>query len=137
MALICTNTSGHAIAVDDVTATPAEVNVLDLSATTQNITEAGAISLGSRLASIVGPASSTYAVTLAAPTAAEAGLVKVIRMASTTATNAVTLALSNVIGVPSSHTLATFDAARESLVVIASGDRWQYLAHAGVGLSTP
>jgi hypothetical protein len=115
-----------------ITSTPTELNDSDLSAKSQAITVAGAISIDARYVAITGPASSTYAVTLAAP--ARAGQVLVIEMVATTSTNAVTLALTNVIG-GTAATTATFNAARETLVLVSAGDRWVVLAEAGVTLS--
>lgn len=115
-----------------VTATVAELNETDLSAATQAITEAGAITLSARHVTLVGPAASTYAVTLAAPD--KAGRVMVIEMLSTTATNAVTLALTNVVG-GSAATSASFDAAGEILVLVSASLKWVVLKERGVTLS--
>ena len=126
----------EAIQVDSIAgATAAEITqAADVSDFTQALTAAGAIGLPKRYVTLVGPASSTYAVTLAAPTANEQGMVKVIRMLSTTSTNAVTLALTNVSG-GSAATSASFDAAGETLVVVAAGDKWVVLKEVGVTLS--
>lgn len=127
--------SGLSIAGTAVTATASEINgACDASAFSQTITEAGAIDLGARHVDITGPESSTYAVTLAAPTAAEYGLVKVIHMSSTTASNAVTLALTNVIG-GSASSSASFNAADEALVVVGTEGGWLVLKENGVTLS--
>lgn len=115
-----------------VTATAAELNDNDLSAQTQAITAAGAISLDARFVNITGPAASTYAVTLAAPT--RPGILKVIEMTATTATNAVTLALTNVVG-GSAATSASFDAAGETLVLVSRSAKWVVLKEVGVTLS--
>lgn len=115
-----------------VTSTVAELNDSDLSARTQALTAAGAIDLDARHVTIVGPASSTYAVTLAAPT--RAGIVKVIQMLSTTSTNAVTLALTNVIGGTAASS-ASFDAANETLVLVSVTGKWLVLKEHGVTLS--
>lgn len=115
-----------------ITATAAEINDLDLSARTQEISEAGAIDLDARHVEITGPAEGTYAVTLAAPT--RAGIVKVIEMVATTSTNAVTLALTNVSG-GSAATSASFNAAGETLVLVSASDHWIVLGEAGVTLS--
>lgn len=98
----------------------------------QAITEAGAIELAATYVDITGPESSTYAVTLAAPTVP--GIVKVIEMTATTDTNAVTLALTNVVG-GSEASSASFDAAGETLVLVSAGDKWVVLAEVGVTLS--
>jgi hypothetical protein len=115
-----------------INATPSELNDLDLSAKSQAITAAGAISLDARYVAITGPASSTYAVTLAAPT--RAGQIMVIEMVATTSTNAVTLALTNVAG-GTAATTATFNAAAETLVLVSAGTKWLVLAEVGVTLS--
>jgi hypothetical protein len=115
-----------------VGATAAELNDNDLSARTQAITAAVAIDLDARYVTIVGPASSTYAVTLAAP--GRAGILKVINMLSTTSTNSVTLALTNVAG-GTAATTATFDAAAEVLVLVSGATKWLVLAEVGVTLS--
>lgn len=118
--------------LDAITATAAEINDNDISARTQAITAAAAIDLDARHVTIVGPASSTYAVTLAAP--ARAGIVKIIEMLSTTSTNAVTLALTNVVG-GSAGSSASFNAAGETLILISRSDKWVVLDELGVTLS--
>jgi hypothetical protein len=100
--------------------------------TTQNITAAGAINPLARYVAITGPASSTYAVTLAAPT--EPGRTMVIEMTGTTSTNAVTLALTNVVG-GSAATTATFNAADETLTLISKSNKWVVLDELGVTLA--
>lgn len=120
------------LAGSPITATAAELNDTDLSARTQAIIAAGAIDLDARYVNITGPAASTYAVTLAAPT--RPGIVKVIVMTATTATNAVTLALTNVVG-GSAATSASFDAAGETLVLVSAATKWVVLKEVGVTLS--
>jgi hypothetical protein len=116
-----------------LTATAAEINsATDASTFTQTITEADAIDLDARHVKITGPATSTYAVTLAAPTVG--GIVKVIEMVATTSTNAVTLALTNVVG-GSAATTATFNAAGEILTLVSAGSKWVVLDEFGVTLS--
>lgn len=115
-----------------VNATAAELNDSDLSARTQDITAAAAIDLDAKFVKIVGPASSTYAVTLGVPT--RAGIVKVIEMISTTGTNAVTLALTNVVG-GSMATSASFDAAGETLIVVSRNAKWVVIKEVGVTLT--
>ena len=75
----------------------------------------------------------SFAVTLAAPTAAQAGETKVVEMVLCTA-NAVTLALTNVVG-GTEAVLATFDAVGETLVLVASGTKWVVLKEQGVTLT--
>ena len=96
------------------------------------ITEAGALSLDVLHHKITGPTSSTYAVTLAAPT--RAGQLKIIEMVDDNGGDDVTLALTNVIG-GSAATTATFDADDETLVLISAATKWVVLAEAGVTLS--
>lgn len=100
----------------------------------QALTAAGAIDLAATYVSLTGPSSSTYAVTLAAPTADEYGQVKVIEMIATTSTNAVTLALTNVVG-GSAATTATFNAADETLVLVGTAAGWCVLKESGVTLA--
>lgn len=99
---------------------------------TQTITAAGAIDLDANHIKITGPASSTYAVTLAAPT--KAGITKVIEMIGTTSTNAVTLALTNVVGGTAASS-ASFDAAGETLILVSRNAKWVVVKELGVTLS--
>lgn len=115
----------------ELTTVAAELTALQDGAT-QAITAAAAIDLTSPYTTIVGPASSTYAVTLAAPV--HSGRVKVIRMLSTTSTNAVTLALTNVIG-GSAATSASFNAADEVLTLVSAATKWVVVGESGVTLS--
>lgn len=98
----------------------------------QVITEAGAISLDTNHVKITGPETSTYSVTLAAPS--RGGQVMVIEMTATTSTNAVTLALTNVVG-GTSATAATFNAAGETLTLISNSTKWVVLDEYGVTLA--
>ena len=101
--------------------------------TTQNLTAAGAVNITAAVTTIVGPAASTYAVTLAAPSAP--GVTKEITMTSTTSTNAVTLALTEVVG-QSSGTSASFDAAGETLILMSNNAlKWVVIKEYGVTLS--
>jgi hypothetical protein len=100
----------------------------------QAVTGAGALTLGKTYHSLSNSSGSTYAVTLAAPTAAEDGIVKAIKMIAGDGTNTVTLALTNVAG-GSAATTATFDAAGETLIVQAAGGKWIVLKEFGVTLS--
>ncbi len=112
--------------------TSTEVADLDKSARVQSITAAGAIDLDAQHVRITGPASSTYAVTLAVPT--RAGITRVIEMVATTSTNAVTLALTNVVG-GTAATSASFNAVNENLVLVSSGLKWVVVGEAGVTLT--
>jgi hypothetical protein len=77
-----------------------------------------------------------YAAVLVAPAASEYGVLKVIAMGEND-TDAVTVDVTDVIGVPDSHTLATFDADGETLVLVGAPAGWLYVASSGVALSTP
>lgn len=98
----------------------------------QEISAAAAIDLNVNHVKITGPAASTYAVTLAAPS--RGGQLLVIEMVGTTSTNAVTLALTNV-GGGSAATTATFNAADETLTLISSSNKWWVLTEEGVTLA--
>jgi hypothetical protein len=103
-----------------------------LAGAVQEITETGAISLDANHVKITGPATSTYAVTLAAPS--RGGQTMVIEMVSTTGTCAVTLALTNVAG-GSAGSSASFNAAAETLTLLSSSTKWWVLTEEGVTLS--
>ena len=102
----------------------------------QAVAAAGAVDLDSKDVDVVGPATGTYAITLAAPTDKQAGTVKVIAMSATTSTNAVTLALTNVVG-GSAGSSASFNAAGEVLVLVGAPSigKWIVLVEVGVTLS--
>lgn len=99
---------------------------------TEAITAASAVSILIPVTNVTGPAASTYAITLAAPSAP--GIVKVITMTATTGTNAVTLALTNVVG-GSAATSASFDAAGETLILISNNTKWVVFKEFGVTLT--
>lgn len=117
---------------DAVAITGGTATGLVVTPVAQAITEAGAISLDANHVDITGPASSTYAVTLAAPS--RPGQTLVVEMSGTTSTNAVTLALTNVVGGSQSST-ATFNAAGEILTLISGTVKWIVLDEIGVTLS--
>jgi hypothetical protein len=58
----------------------------------------------------------------------------VIEMTSTTSTNAVTLAMTTVIG-GTQATTATFNAAAETLVLVSNSAKWVVIKEQGVTLS--
>ena len=103
-----------------------------LEASVQAITAADAINLDTNHVKITGPATSTYAVTLGVPR--RGGQVMVIEMVATTSTNAVTLALTNVVG-GSAATTATFNAEGEILTLVSAGAKWVVLDELGVTLA--
>lgn len=100
----------------------------------QTITAAGAIDPRASHVRITGPATSTYAITLAAPGPTDGGRTMIIDMVSTTGSNTVTLALTNIIGGTAAST-CTWNAARQSLTVMAQNDRWVVLKQQGVVLT--
>jgi hypothetical protein len=115
--------------LQDLTATKVEIqNECDISAQLQAITSAGAVTVDGtkRRATLSGGA---YAITLAAPGAAAIGAVLVIEYTGGD-TDAVTLALTNVIG-ESGGTTATFNADGEGLVLIGTALGWVVLAEFG------
>lgn len=117
-----------------LTATAAEINqACDISANTETLSAAGAISLGSKLTNVANATGADIAVTLAAPTAAETGLIKTIYMTVRTSHN-ITLALTNVVG-GTAATSATFDAVGETLVLLGGVGKWIVLKEVGVTLA--
>jgi len=81
--------------------------------------------------SVVGAtlAGKVQTITLAAPS--RGSQILVIEMVSTTSTNAVTLALTNVIG-QSSGSTATFNAAAETMTLVSMSTKWVVLDEIGV-----
>jgi len=117
--------------LNGATVTTAELNVLDASANTETILVAGAINPATRI-TYLSAASGAYAVTLAVPSAAMLGQVKVIEM--TVAGNNITLALTNVQG-GTAGTTATFNAVNETLVLVAGSLKWNVVGESGVTLT--
>lgn len=111
---------------------PAGINITSAVPGTESITAAGALSVTVPVSKITGPAASTYAVTLAAPSAP--GITKTITMIATTSTNAVTMALTNVVG-GSQTSSASFDAAVETLILVSNVTKWVVVKEYGVTLS--
>lgn len=114
-----------------VTATADELNLQDTSLQTETILVAGAISATTKVTKL-SAASGAYAVTLAAPGAGMLGQTKIIEM--TVAGNAITLGLTNVQG-GTAGTTASFDAANETLTLVAGTSKWTVTGQAGVTLS--
>ena len=112
------------------TVTAAEVNTLDRSANIQTIIAAGPITLG--LDTIKLALVGAGAVTLAAPTAAEAGKIKVIEM--TVDNGDVTLSLANVVG-GTAGTTCTWSAVGQSLVLIGAVAKWAVVSEGGAALT--
>lgn len=126
--------------LDALTATAAELNLLDLSALTETVTEATkvtGITAGSRVVKITGGTGFTGLV-LPLPTAAEVGLIKQITL-DTISSNSVAITIANIAILGSAATTATFDAAGETLILIGgiygTTYRWFVVAECGVTLS--
>ena len=88
----------------------------------QAVPGAGALTLGKTYHSLSNASGSTYVVTLAAPTSAEDGIVKSIKIVAGDGTNTVPLALTSVVG-GSAATTARFDSARKD--PYSASRRWQ------------
>jgi hypothetical protein len=112
----------------------ARLNLAEAGRPTQALTAAGAVFLDADLTTLVGPSSGTYAITLAAPTILQQGTTKAIQMLSTTGTNTVTMALTNVIGGTASTT-CTWNAANQVLVLKAVSGVWVVENQIGVTLT--
>lgn len=113
-----------------LTASIAELNLLDLSAQTETITT-GAISVVKRITKLDTTAGATL-FTLAAPDATMLGQVKVINFSVDNGD--ATLALTNVQG-GSAGTLATFANVGDELVLVAGVSKWNVISEGGVVLS--
>lgn len=111
-----------------VTATAAEINGVDVSANTQTILAAGAVTGTVAKLALVGAG----AVTLAAPAATMTGRVMVIEM--TVDNGDVTLALTNVAGGTAANT-CTWSAVGQALVLVAGLTKWCVVSEAGVVLT--
>jgi len=111
--------------------TQAELDLqCDVSAQTETIAAAGAVSVVKRLSNVtlVGAG----AITLAAPSATMLGMVKIIQM--TVDNGDVTLALTNVQG-QSSGTTATFNDVGDTLVLVGGASKWTVIGEAGISLA--
>jgi hypothetical protein len=100
----------------------------------QTIIAAGAINVEAGTVKLTGPASGTYAITLAAPRAVDAGRSLSIEMTTTTASNSVTLALTNVEGGTAAAT-CTWTAAGQKLILLATAAKWEVIKQDGVALT--
>ncbi len=105
-----------------------------LTPQTETISSTGALSTTVMESIVANAGGSPYAVTLAAPSSQD-GQLKVIKM--TTATNAVTLAMTNIatsgVYTPTGTTTLTFSAVGHSAVFMAVGAKWVYLGGSAVG----
>lgn len=113
-----------------VTATAAEINALDASASAETVTGAGAISITAAYTSLV--TTGADALTLAAPGAATLPRIKVIHM--TTDGGDGTLASTNIVGQSSGTTSITFNDAGDYLVLAAIPglNKWSVIKEGGV-----
>jgi hypothetical protein len=100
----------------------------------QTITAAHTVDVTASEVKITGPASGTYAITLAAPAAGDTGHMLLLEMISTTSTNTATLALTNVVG-QSTGTSCAFNSAGDMLLLIAASAKWVVLKEVGVALT--
>lgn len=126
--------------LDALTATAAELNLLDLSALTETVAEAAkttGITAASRYVKITGGTGFTGLV-LPLPTAAQVGMVKQITL-DTIESGAVAITITNIAVGGTAATTATFDAAGESLILIGkvfgTTYRWSVIGQDGVTLS--
>lgn len=123
--------------LDALTATATELNsVADKSANTEDISSAGALTPSVANSQVAG--GEGFAVTLAAPSAAEVGSLKTVTLESITS-GAVTMALTEVIGGTAASS-ASFDAAGETLVLVGVESapatfKWLVIKEHGVTLS--
>ena len=125
-------TLAEADTLTGLTATTAEINRLDDSEETEEVTSAGAISVVKTNTNLDSGAG-TFAATLAACPATMVGKIKTIRMSADNGD--VTVALTEVQGGTAAST-ATFDAVTEELILIGSaGGKWTVVKEFGVTLS--
>lgn len=113
-----------------VTATATEINLNDISAQSEVILATGAISNVKLITSL--EAVSVATTTLAAPSAAILGKVKIIQM--TIDNGDVELDLTNVQG-QASGTKATFNSVNDTLILLAGTNKWNVLKEIGIVLS--
>lgn len=114
-----------------VTATPAELNVADVSAQSETVIASGVASVTKRVTKL-DSSGGAGSFTLAAPDASFIGQVKIIEM--DVAGNALTLSLANVDG-GSAATTASFDAVGEVLILVGGTSKWHVIKEIGVTLS--
>ena len=100
---------------------------------TQATTAAGAIAAVAGLVELTGPASGSYAITLAAPRVQDAGRTLLIEMPAA-AGGSVTMALTNVTGGTASTT-CTWTAAKSKLLLVAGAAAWEVAKQDGVTLA--
>jgi hypothetical protein len=124
-------TTALTIGATAVGSTATEIdNQCDVSLNTETIAEGGVVSVTKRVTKVV--STGAGAITLAAPSAATLGMVKVIEM--TGGEHDVTLSLTNVQG-QSSGTTATFSDTNDALVLVAGTNKWHVLGESGIALS--
>jgi hypothetical protein len=106
-------------------------NVLEGNTPTEVIAQGDVVSVVKRYTKLT--QTGAGAITLAAPSAAMLGQVKVIEQVNG-GTDAVTLSLANVQG-GSAATTATFNATLETLILIGGVSKWHVVKEIGVTLS--
>ena len=116
----------------EITASGAELNILDLSDQTETIDTGAAVSVTKRITKIDNTIGGAGSITLAAPDTTMLGQVKIIEM--TVDNGDVALALTNVQGGTASTT-ATFAAVNDALILIAGVTKWHVIGQSGVTLS--
>lgn len=101
--------------------------------TSETVSVAGAISTTKMLTVLANAAGAGYAATLAAPSSQD-GQLKILKM--TTATNPVTIAMTNIAMsgsyTPTGTTTLTFSITGQSAVFIAVGSKWVYLGGSAI-----
>ena len=113
--------------------TAPEIDVqCDVSANTETINTAAAVSVTKRLTKIDNTVGGMGAITLAAPDVSMLGVVKIITM--TVDGGDLTLSLANVTG-GSAATTATFDAVDDTLILVGGVNKWHVIGEAGVALT--
>jgi hypothetical protein len=99
----------------------------------QTLSAAGAVSTTAKQTNLSNATVSSFAVTLAAPSAQD-GQVKFLKM--TTATSTVTLAMTNIAMsggyTPTGTTTLTFSVVGHSAVLMAVGSKWVYLGGSAI-----
>lgn len=103
------------------------------AAVVQDIAAAGAVDLRAELVRLTGPASGSYAITLAPPDAFASNWI-LIEMVATTAASGVTLALTHVVGC-TARTTATFGAVGDMLLLRRANTAWLVVRDHGVALT--
>jgi hypothetical protein len=108
--------------------------VSSIAFTAQAVTGAGALTLSKNVHTLSNSSGSTYAVTLAAPSSTQYGVMKTIEMIAGDGTNTVTLSLANCDG-GTAATTCTWNAAGQKLVLVGGATKWTIFKQQGVTLT--